>query len=240
MAHSAYRHALTTALLLGASSLAFPAIVPAAAQSVPPSSPPATVNPDHPTVKGILVAKPVSGEGNLPSACRDADQASVNSAVLQKRGLVICTEEGKLVLLVLSKDTGIYARYWGQYSVDRLADGDHIKAWGVLGDNGHELNPTFAVQDVDIQEAYVDSQDYITKGGKRLTLDVLQSDPKGPVQGIVHAVKGGESDIRRCNGSLGTWDDLTAGKTIDISHSLFNRRLMTYIHTDQVRIVSCS
>jgi hypothetical protein len=191
-------------------------------------------------VAGILVAKPVQGEGNIPAACRERDQAAVNGAVLQRRGLVICTEQGKLVLLQLSPDTGIYARYWGRYSVAYLRDGDRIRAWGVLQDKGYVLDPTFAVQDVDLQEAYTDSQDFITTHGpSRLTLDVLASDPHGPVQGVIHADRGGAMHITLCNGNAGTWADLTAGKTIDITRSVYNRRLHAYIDTDTVRVVSC-
>lgn len=233
------RRVLTTALLLGACTSGLSAARSAAAQSVGPSAPPATVDAARPTVSGILVAKPVAGEGNLPAACRDRDAASVNAAAMERRGLVICTEEGKLVLLQLQRTTGIYARYWGRFSIGRLTDGDHINAWGVLRAGGYELNPTIAVQDTDIQEAFVDSQDFITQGGFRLTLDVLQSDANGPVEGVVHAVRGGRTHVILCNGAPGTWAALTPGKTIDITRSLFNRRLDTYIHTGTVRIVSC-
>jgi hypothetical protein len=235
---STIRRALSIAVLLTAAAGVL-VTRPAAAQSVPPSPPPANLDTAHPTVSGILVAKPVSGEGNIPQACRDRDVASVNAAVQERRGLVICTAEGKLVLLVVDESTGYYARYWGKYSLNRLTDGDHVRAWGVLRDYGYELNPTYAVQDTDIQEAYVDSQDFIMHGGPRLTLGVLSSDPKGPVQGIVHAVQGGYTEITLCNGHEGTWADLTTGKTIDITNSLFNRRLKLYIHTARVKVVSC-
>jgi hypothetical protein len=45
--------------------------------------------------------------------------------------------------------------------------------------------------------------------------------------------------ITLCNGNAGTWADLTAGKTIDITRSVYNRRLHAYIDTDTVRVVSC-
>ena len=143
------------------------------------------------------------------------------------------------MLLLLSARTGFFARYWGRISLDRLTDGDHINAWGVLRDRGYLLDPTYAVQDTDVQEAFTNSQDFIARGGARLTLYVLKSDPRGPVQGIVYAVQGGETEITLCNGHPGTWANLTAGKTINITDSLFNRRLMTYIHTAYVRVVSC-
>ncbi|MGH2411560.1 MAG: hypothetical protein ACRDGS_14515 [Chloroflexota bacterium] len=190
-------------------------------------------------MSGILVAKPINGEGNIPAACRDRDQASVNAATLQKRGLVICTEEGRLVLLQLSTSTGIYARYWGKRHLRRFVDGDHINAWGVLTDRGYVLDPTYAVQDTDIQEAFADSQDFILRHGSRLVLDVLQSDPNSPVRGMVFAVRGGETDVTLCGGHPGRWEDLTAGKTINITRSLFNRRLETYEHTGAVQVVSC-
>jgi hypothetical protein len=232
------RHVLTTAMVLAAfTSLAV--IRPAAAQSVPPSAPPSNIDALNPTVSGILVAKPVSGEGNIPAACRDRDASSLNGAVMQHRGLIVCTEEGKLVLLNLQPDTGFYYRYWGKGSLRFFRDGDHVNAWGVLRDRGYELNPTYAVQDTDVQEAYTDSQDFIMAGGTRLTLGVLQSPPNSPVQGIVHAVQGGTPHITRCNGTAGTWADLKTGKTIDITKSLFNRRLSLYVDTDDVTIVSC-
>jgi hypothetical protein len=234
------RRSLVAILILGALITGFTAVRPVAAQSVGPSAPPANINPSRPTVSGILVAKPINGEGNLPSPCVDRDLTAVNTAVMQRRGLVICTEEGRLVLLQLSRKTGIFARYWGRFGIGRLTDGDHINAWGVLRDNGFVLNPTYAVQDTDIQEAFVDSQDFIAaRHGVRLTLYVLQSDQEGPVEGIVYAVPGGVTHVTLCNGQRGTWAALTPGKTIDITRSLFNRRLNTYIHTDTVHIVSC-
>lgn len=158
---------------------------------------------------------------------------------MQRRGLVICTEEGRLVLLQLTRTIGFYARFWGRYGLGRLTDGDHINAWGSLGSGGYVLDPTYAVQDTDIQEAFVDSQDFIAASGPRLTLFVLKSDANGPVKGLIHAVRGGVTHITLCNGQPGVWADLTAGKTIDITRSLFNRRLDMYIHTDTVRVVSC-
>lgn len=210
-----------------------------AAQSVGPSTAPTNINAALPTISGTLVAKPVNGEGNIPTACRDRDASAVRAATMQNRGLVVCTEEGRLVFLQLTRSTGFYARYWGRYGLGRLTDGDHINAWGVLGSGGFVLNPTYAVQDTDIQEAFVDSQDFIAAGGPSLMLFVLKSDANGPVRGLVHAVRGGVTHITLCNGQPGTWADLTAGKTIDVTRSLFNRRLETYIHTGNARVVSC-
>ncbi|HEX6509026.1 MAG TPA: hypothetical protein VF221_15465 [Chloroflexota bacterium] len=229
---------LRALLVFGACALGA-AAQPAAAQSVGPSPAPANVDTARPTVSGTLVAKPIGGEGNIPVACRDRDASAVNAATMQRRGLVVCTEEGRLVLLQLTRSTGIYARYWGRFGVGRLTDGDHINAWGVLKDNGYVLDPSYAVQDTDIQEAFVDSQDFIARRGGVLTLYVLKSDANGPVQGVVRARRGGVTHITLCNGAPGIWADLTAGKTIDITRSLFNRRLETYIHTDTVRVVSC-
>lgn len=239
MSASPLRHVLATLLMAAACGSAAVTAQPTSAQSVGPSSSPAALDPARPTVSGILVAKPISGEGNLPAACRDRDQTSLGAAVMQRRGLVICTEEGRLILLEISAQTGIYARYWGRYSLGRLSDGDHLNAWGVLRDNGYLLDPTAAVQDTDIQEAFVDSQDFIARSGFRLTLYVLESAAGGPVHGIVYAVRGGMSRITLCGGRTGTWADLTAGRTIDVTRSLFNRRLMTYIHSASVRLAGC-
>jgi hypothetical protein len=231
------RRVLTAALLIGATVSGVTATRTVAAQSVPPSAPPVGVDATRPTVSGILVARP-NGRGNhIPPACRT--QVSTNAPAMEIRGLVICSTAGRLVLLQLSAQTGFYARYWGRYAVGDLRDGDRINAWGVLQDNGALLNPTFAVQDTDIQEASVDSQDFITQGGRRLTLDVLQSDANGPVHGIIHAVRNGTAHITLCSGQPGNWADLTPGKTVDITHSLFNRRLMSYVDTNTVRVVGC-
>lgn len=227
------------ALALGVCALGMVQPGSVAAQSVGPSVAPTNINAALPTVSGTLVAKPVNGEGNIPAPCRDRDISAVKAASLQNRGLVVCTEEGRLVLLQITRSTGFYARYWGRYGLGRFADGDHINAWGVLGSGGYVLNPTYAVQDTDIQEAYVDSQDFIAGSGPRLMLFVLKSDPNGPVRGMIHAVRGGVTHVTLCNGQPGTWADLTAGKTIEITRSLFNRRLDTYIHTGNVRVVSC-
>lgn len=211
----------------------------ASAQSVGPNHPPTNINAASPAVSGTLVARPVSGEGRIPAACRDRDAGTINAAVTQHRGLVICTEEGKLVLLQLSASTAIYSRYWAHRWIGRLRDGDHINAWGILGDRGYLLNPTVAVQDTDLQEAFADSQDFIAAAGKRLTLYVLASVPQSPVKGIVGTVQGGKTQITLCNGQPGTWADLTQGMTIDITHSLFNRHRMVYLHTARVQVVSC-
>ncbi len=226
-------------LTIGVCSLGAATTGPAAAQSVGPSVAPSSIDSARPTISGTLVAKPVNGEGNIPVACRDRNASAVKAATMQRRGLVICTEEGRLVLVQITRITGFYARYWGRVGLNRMADGDHINAWGVLGSGGYVLDPTYAVQDTDIQEAFVDSQDFIAASGPRLMLFVLKSDSNGPVNGLVHAVRGGVTHITLCNDRPGTWADLTAGKTIDITRSLFNRRLDTYIHTDTIHVVSC-
>lgn len=202
-------------------------------------TPPSRAVLGKPAVVGTLVAKPVSGETVLPTACRDRDLTPVNAAIQQQRGLVICTEEGKLVLLELSSTTTIHARFWGPVAISSLRDGDRIRAWGTRGDHGYVVNPTTAVQDVDVQEVGTDSQDFVSQSGQRVTLYVLSSARRSPVHGVVYAVPGGETKVYLCNGSLGAWTDLTAGKTVDITGSLFNRRANTYVDTDTVRIVSC-
>ena len=227
---------LTVALIAAA---AIPALqsMPAQAQT-PKPAPPANIDALHPTVSGTLVAKPLNGRSSPAAPC-GATNNSLTPNVSKRKALVVCTDAGRLVLLQLSSQTGIYSRYWAPRSLARLTVGDHINAWGVLTENGYVLDPTFAVQDTDIQEAYTDSQDYISQSGTTLTLYVLKSDTKGPVQGIVQAVQGGKTQITLCNGAAGTWAELQAGETIDISRSLFNQRLKTYIHTGRVRVVNC-
>lgn len=237
MSHYGLLRILTVALVAVA---AVPALqsVSAGAQT-PPHSPPANIDAVHPTVSGTLVAKPFDGQSSPTAPC-GANNSTLAPNVKVRKALVVCTDSGRLVLLQLSSQTGIYSRYWAPRGLARLTDGDHINAWGILTQNGYVLDPTFAVQDTDIQEAYTDSQDYISQSGPTLTLYVLKSDAKGPVQGIVQAVQGGKTQITLCNGTAGTWSDLQAGETIDISRSLFNQRLKTYIHTGRVRVVNCS
>jgi hypothetical protein len=225
------------ALMIAASLGALPGAA-THAQSVGPSAPPANVNVSRPTVTGTLVARPGGRTIPIPARCRTT--VGARAAALQPRGLVICSDSGKLVLLEVTSLTGIYARYWGRYAVGYLREGDRINAWGVLDASGMLLNPTFAVQDVDLQEALVDSEDFITVNGWRLTLDVLSSDPGSPVQGMVHAVPGGRVHITLCNGAAGKWRGLAVGERIAITRGLFNRRLMTYIHTTDVRVAGCS
>ncbi|MDQ2741535.1 MAG: hypothetical protein M3Z66_04455 [Chloroflexota bacterium] len=238
MPERALRRALTTVAALAACMSGVAALQPVAAQSVRPSTPPPNIDALHATVSGTLIARPLGGPGNLPQACRDRGP-DVQGQAMQARGLVICTEEGTLVLLQLSPSTGFFARYWGRISINHLRDGDHINAWGVLQAGGRVLDPTYAVQDTDLQRAFADSQDFIARGGQVLTLAVLQSDGNGPVQGVIHAVLSGRTHVTLCDGQQGSWKDLTAGKTIDITDSLFNRLRMTYLETVNVKVVSC-
>jgi hypothetical protein len=231
MAGFTLRRILVLGVILGALMSGMTGFRTVSAQTEP-NIPPTAIDALHPTVSGILVAKP--GESNSPTPCKD-NQAS--AAVLARRGLVICTAEGKFVLLQINKNTGFYAHYWGKYTLGLLTDGDHINAWGVLKDNGYLVDPTYVVQDTDIQEAYTDSQDFITQHfPRRLTLDVLASDSKGPVMGIVFAQRRGPVHITLCNGSAGAWSDLKVGKMIDVSNSVYNRRLHGYIDTDTVKV----
>ena len=63
------------------------------AQSVGPSVAPSNINAAQPTISGTLVAKPVIGEGT--SLCgRVRNAAAAKAATVQKRGLVVCTDEG--------------------------------------------------------------------------------------------------------------------------------------------------
>ncbi len=237
------RTALSTALMAGAIATGgiaagLTGINPAVASAPKPA--PAGIDSLHPTVSGFLVARPHEGEGNLPQACRDRDQAMVARDTQINRGLVICTEEGRLVLLQLSRVTHYFARYWGRIGIQRLRDGDHINAYGVLRDNGYLLNPTIVVQDTDLQRAFTNSQDFISaRDGAILTLAVLRSDSQGPVTGIVHAAPGGRVRVTLCGGQQGTWADLTPGKTININDSLFNSRLHVYFEVTKARVVSC-
>jgi len=192
-------------------------------------------------VQGTLVAKPVPDGGSNPTTiCRDRDVTAQARTLAVNRGLVICTNEGGLVLLQLSAGTRITGNDRIAVTVAQLTDGDHILAWGKLQDGGSLLSPTYLVRDTDIRTRSTNSQDFITRHDDSLTLDVLQSDAGSSVQGIIHARRGGHTQVYLCNGRLGTWNDLRAGMTIDISGSTFNHRIMSYVDTDVIHVVSCS
>ena len=190
------------------------------------------------TVTGILIAKPVPGAGNRPILCRDQNRTAEVRALLP-RGLVICTEEARLVLLQLSTGTRIVAQDGTAATVGDLTDGDRIVARGQLRDNGMLMDPTFVVRDSDIQSRATESQDFIAKRNVSLTLYVLQSAAGGPVQGIIQAERGNDTRVILCEGRTGAWGNLAEGMTIDVSSSVFNRRTMTYVDTGVVRVVSC-
>ncbi len=225
------RTTLATALVAATTVVAFSgaAITSAAGPPTPPNAVEATA----PTVSGTLVARPFGQ--NPPPQCGPT-AASKPAASLRARGLVLCSNQGNLVLLDLSGSTDLDARYGGHITVRQLTDGDHLNAWGTLQDNGMVLNPTADVQDVDVQYANTDSQDYITAhAGGVLTLMVLASD-SGPVSGIVRAIRGGPVSVTLCGGKAGTWANLKPGKTIHISNSLFNSRTRIYLRTTTVRV----
>ncbi len=228
------RSTLSTVLMAATVVAALSGTHIARAAGPEPMAAPAGIDEARPTVSGTLVARP--GGKNVPPHCRDQAPAIAARANVA-RGLVICTEEGNLVLLELTGSTGFYARYWGHVTVRNLRDGDHMQAWGVLQDGGLLLNPTYAVRDVDIQYAYTDSQDFIlTHNGNVLTLMVLSSDGQGPVTGIVHAIPGGPVQVTRCGGGAGNWADLTSGKTINVTDSLLNYRLHIFLRTVNVQV----
>jgi len=192
------------------------------------------------TVSGTLVAKPLGGVGTGgPFICGDQDRTAEARALMVNRGLVICTEEGRLVLLQLSAATRIFGRDGLAVTVADLTVRDHIVATGILIDGGRALYPTFTVEDTDIQTRDTNSQDYITEHDPNLVLDVLSSDTGGPVMGIVRADRGPDTRVNLCNGRAGIWSSLHVGMTIDISSSIFNRRIMTYVDSETVRVVSC-
>ncbi|MBV9282451.1 MAG: hypothetical protein JOZ41_20425, partial [Chloroflexi bacterium] len=78
----------------------------ASAAPVHQTAPPG-IDPAHPAVSGRLVAKPITGEEPTGTViCGDRDRGpDVRASVI--RGLVICTEEGQLVLLQISGKTGL-------------------------------------------------------------------------------------------------------------------------------------
>jgi hypothetical protein len=191
-------------------------------------------------VIGTLVAKPEPGAAlGGPVTCQEQPTAGAAAAVMQGRGLVVCTAQGRLVLLELSAQTRIRTRDGAAAPIAALRDGDAIIAWGIPTAGGAVLNPTTLVRDTDIQRAATNSQDFIAAGGQVLTLYVLQSEASGPVRGEVHADGRADAHVTLCGGRPGSWADLRQGLTIDIANSIFNRRTMTYVDADTIRVVSC-
>ena len=189
------------------------------------------------TVSGRLVAKPNVGPSGQV-ICGDRDRSADAQALSINRGLVICTVEGKLVLIQLSANTKVLTSDRAPATIEDLTLGDHLKAHETLGTDGQVLNPTAAVVDTNIQRKHTASQDFVANAGSILTLYVLKSDPC-PVKGLVHAAPGEPPHVTLCNGSSGTWTDLRQGFSIDVSNSVFNTRTMTYVDTNAVRVISC-
>jgi hypothetical protein len=188
------------------------------------------------SVTGRLVAKPVEGPSGQV-ICGDRDRTPETQSTLN-RGLVICTEEGKLILLQVSSTTRLRTRDGGKTDIDDLVLGDTVTGTGTLQDAGTVMNPTVRVVDANLQRAGTNSQDFIAQGGAVLTLFVLKSD-EGPVQGRVFARPGEPTHVTLCGGRHGTWSDLKQGLTINISASIFNTRTMAYVDTNTVAVVSC-
>jgi len=188
------------------------------------------------TVTGRLVAKPDQGPAGQV-VCGDRDRTKEAQSALA-RGLVICTEEGKLILLQISVGTRLFTHDRARVTIEDLRLGDTLTGTGTLQDAGLVMNPTVSVADANLQLRGTNSQDFIAGGGAVLTLYVLSSDA-GPVQGRVLASPGEPTHVRLCGGGQGSWADLKAGLTVNISRSIFNTRAMEYVDTSYVSIVTC-
>jgi hypothetical protein len=188
------------------------------------------------TVTGTLVAKPDLGPTGQV-VCGDRDRTKEAQAAVN-RGLVICTEEGKLILLQLSGATKLLTHDRARVTVEDLRLGDTLTGTGTLQDAGLVMNPTVSAVDANLLLRGTNSQDFIASAGPALTLYVLSSEV-GPVQGRVLASPGEPTHVRLCGGAQGTWADLKAGLTINVNHSIFNTRAMEYVDTSYVSIVSC-
>jgi hypothetical protein len=188
------------------------------------------------TVTGKLVAKPDQGPTGQV-ICADRDRTRQAQTALS-RGLVVCTEEGKLILLQISGTTKLLTHDRARITTEDLRLGDTLTGTGRLQDAGLVMNPTISVVDANLLLRGTNSQDFIAGSGTILTLYVLSSD-EGPVQGRVLASPGEPTHIRLCSGGQGTWADLKVGLTVNVSHSIFNRRIMEYVDTNYISIVSC-
>jgi hypothetical protein len=189
------------------------------------------------TVTGRLVAKPDQGPTGQV-ICGDQDHTKEAQTALN-RGLVICTEEGKLVLLELSGTTKLLTHDRAGVTVEDLRLGDTLTGMGTLQVGGTVMFPTASVVDANLQLRGTNSQDFIAAAGPALTLYVLSSEV-GPVQGQVLASPGEPLHIRLCGGAQGSWKDLKAGLTVNVDHSIFNTRTMEYVDTNTVSVVSCA
>lgn len=188
------------------------------------------------TVTGRLVAKP----NEAPTGqviCGDRDRTP-DAQTVMNRGIVLCTEEGKLVLLQLSGTTRLLTRDRVRVALEDFVLGDTVTGTGTLQDAGTVMNPTVSVIDANLQRGGTNSQDFIAQGGGVLTLFVLKSD-EGPVQGRVFARPGEPVHVTLCGGHRGTWSDLKQGLTVNVSQSIFNTRTMAYVDTRNVAVVSC-
>jgi hypothetical protein len=189
------------------------------------------------TVTGRLVAKPDQGPSGQV-ICGDRDlTAQAQTSV--SRGLVICTEEGKLILLQTTGTTKLLTHDRVRVTIEDLRLGDTVTGTGKLQDAGMVLNPTTSIVDANLRLTGTNSEDFIAGGGTTLTLYVLSSDV-GPVQGRVFASPGEPAHVRLCSGVLGTWANLKMGLTVNVSHSIFNTRTMEYVDTNFITIVSCA
>jgi hypothetical protein len=188
------------------------------------------------SVTGKLVAKP----GQAPTGrvvCADRDVTG-DAQTAVSRGLVVCTEEGTLVLLQISSTTKLLTRDRARVTIEDLRLGDLVTGTGTLQESGSVMNPTRSVLDADLLRAGTNSQDFIAGTGSVLNLFVLSSEP-GPVQGRVRASPGEPTHVTLCSGVQGAWSDLKTGLTVDVSQSVFNTRAMEYVDTGNVTVVSC-
>jgi hypothetical protein len=188
-------------------------------------------------VTGRIVAKPDQGPTGRV-ICGDQDRtARAQTAIV--RGLVICTPEGKLVLIQIGGNTKLFTHDRAYVTIEDLGLGDTLTGRGTLQDAGLVINPTISVVDANLLLRGTNSQDFIAGAGPTLTLYVLSSDV-GPVQGRVLASPGEPTHVRLCTGAQGTWADLKPGLSVNVSHSIFNGRTMEYVDTSYVSIVSCA
>lgn len=190
------------------------------------------------TVTGTLIAKPIGGAAGSRILCHDQDRTAAAQPLLA-RGLVICTEEARLILLELSPQTRMIGADGAKVDLDDLIPGDRLTARGRLVEGGAVLSPTNMVRDQELQARLTESQDYIAKHEVNLTLFVLQSAAGSPVKGEVEAQAGEGTRIILCGGRAGTWGNLAQGMTVNVGRSIFNTRTMTYVDTGVVRVVSC-
>src|SRR4029077_17003570 len=110
-------------------------------------------------VTGRLIAKPDQGPtGQVICGDRDRTMAAQTGV---SRGLVICTAEGKLILLQISGTTKLLTHDRARLTIEDLSLGDTVIGTGTLRDAGLVMDPSVSIADANLLLGKTNSQDFI-------------------------------------------------------------------------------